>query len=88
VACVLVVPPTACTSTVLLKALLSDQGRIRALAGVAPSLYAPVLYWVYLYHETGRWSAWSDANQAGWNLHYVVPVQSLKTSWWGAFKHP
>ena len=66
----------------------SGARRGRALLGVAPSLLGPAVYELYLYSHTDRWSAWSDANQAGWNLHYAGPRQALKTSYWGAFQHP
>jgi hypothetical protein len=62
--------------------------RRRALPGVALSLIGPAVYELYLYSETHSWSAWSQANQAGWGLHYVGPWQALKTSYWGAFQHP
>ena len=64
--------------------------RIRwaALPGLAISLIGPGVYELYLYTQTGRWTAWADANQAGWGLHYVGPWQALKTSYWGAFEHP
>jgi hypothetical protein len=62
--------------------------RLSALSGVALGLIGPGVYELYLFVHTGRWSAWVDANQAGWGLHYVGPWQSLKTSYWGAFQHP
>jgi hypothetical protein len=71
-------------------ALTRPQGgrRWRALAGLSPAVLAPLVYAAYLQSVTGRWSAWQDANQAGWDLHWVGPWQSLKTSYWGAWQHP
>ena len=62
--------------------------RWRALLGITLSLVGPAVYELYLRSETHSWSAWSQANQAGWNLHYVGPWQAVKTSYWGAFQHP
>lgn len=65
-----------------------DAKRWQALLGVAFSLFGPAVYEFYLHSETGSWNAWRQANEAGWGLRYVGPWQSLKTSYWGAFKHP
>lgn len=62
--------------------------RLSAVSGVALGLVGPGIYELYLCLHTGRLSAWADANQAGWGLHYVGPWQSLKASYWGAFQHP
>jgi len=62
--------------------------RWRALLGVSLSLLGPAVYELYLHSQTHIWSAWSQANQAGWGLHYVGPWQAVKTSYWGAFQHP
>jgi hypothetical protein len=48
----------------------------------------PVAYEVYLRARTGTWRAWASANQAGWGLHTVTPLQALKTTYWAAFQHP
>jgi hypothetical protein len=61
--------------------------RLSALSGVTLGVIGPGLYELYLWLRTNRWSAWADANQAGWGLHYVGPWQALKTSYWGAFGH-
>lgn len=66
----------------------SRRTRWAAVPGLAISLIGPGAYELYLYSQTGRWSAWADANQGGWGLHYVGPWQALKTSYWGAFEHP
>jgi hypothetical protein len=47
----------------------------------------PVAYEVYLRVHTGTWNAWASANQAGWFLHSVTPVQALKATYWVAFQH-
>ncbi|HEY1916939.1 MAG TPA: mannosyltransferase family protein, partial [Streptosporangiaceae bacterium] len=62
--------------------------RWRALLGVALGLLGPAVYELYLRSRTHSWSAWSQANQAGWGLHYVGPWQAIKTSYWAAFRHP
>jgi hypothetical protein len=61
------------------------------LANAAKSccgLAGPAAYEVYLTVRTGTWVAWRDAKQAGWDLHFVTPVQAFKTTWWVAFRHP
>ena len=52
------------------------------------ALAGPAAYEIYLSLHTGTWQAWAKAQQAGWNLHLVSPVQALKTTWWAAFGHP
>ncbi len=47
----------------------------------------PVAYEAYLRAHTGTWSAWASANQVGWGLHTVTPVQALKDTYWVAFQH-
>jgi len=46
-----------------------------------------VAYEAYLRVHTGTWNAWASANQAGWFLHTVTPVQALKATYWVAFQH-
>jgi hypothetical protein len=61
------------------------------LGNATRCLYAfagPAAYEVYLRVRTGTWNAWASANQAGWGLHTVTPVQALKTTYWAAFQHP
>ncbi len=48
---------------------------------------APAAYEVYLRLHTGTWRAWATANQAGWLLHTVTPVQAFKGTYWVAFQH-
>jgi hypothetical protein len=48
----------------------------------------PLAYEIYLRVRTGTWNAWASANQAGWGLHTVTPVQALKATYWVAFQHP
>ena len=45
-------------------------------------------YDVYLRVRAGTWNAWASANQVGWGLHTVTPLQALKTTYWAAFQHP
>jgi hypothetical protein len=52
------------------------------------ALAGPAAYEIYLTECTGAWNAWSKAEQAGWDMHLVTPVQALKTTWWAAFRHP
>ena len=47
----------------------------------------PVAYEIYLRVCTGRWNSWSRANQVGWFLHTVTPLQALKATYWVAFQH-
>ena len=56
------------------------------LSAAAPSP-GPAAYEVYLRAGTGTWNAWVSANQAGWFLHTVTPVQALKATYWVAFQH-
>jgi hypothetical protein len=52
------------------------------------ALAAPAAYEIYLRVYAGTWNAWASANQAGWFLHTVTPVQALKATYWAAFQHP
>jgi hypothetical protein len=47
----------------------------------------PAAYEVYLGLRTGVWNTWVTANQAGWDLHTVTPLQALKATYWVAFQH-
>ncbi len=59
-----------------------------ACAGAMCCAFAgPAAYEIYLKVSTGSWLAWSRAMQKGWDLHLTDPVQTLKTTWWAAFKH-
>jgi hypothetical protein len=70
-------------------ALTGPRGQRRVNADKACcALAGPVAYEIYLMASTGTWNAWAQANQAGWDLHPVAPVQALKTTWWAAFGHP
>ena len=50
-------------------------------------LAGPAAYEIYLRVRTGTWNAWASANQAGWFLHTVTPLQALKATYWVAFQH-
>jgi hypothetical protein len=70
-------------------ALTGPRGqRIFNAARACLALTGPATYEVYLWASTHTWNAWSKANQKGWDLHLVTPVQALKTTWWAAFEHP
>jgi hypothetical protein len=70
-------------------ALTGPRGSRLANAGKACCAFAgPAVYEIYLTVHTGSWDAWKKAQQAGWDLHLVTPVQALKTTWWAAFRHP
>lgn len=72
----------------VLLALLKPQGpRWRALLGLAVAPAAPLLYAEYLWLHTRRWSAWLDANRAGWGVHFSSPWRTLKVSYSMAFGH-
>ncbi len=61
---------------------------LRAWLRGAPLLISltPVLiYFGYLYHLTGHWNAWHDAEVKGWNRHLTDPVHSLVNTWRYAF---
>ena len=51
------------------------------------ALAGPAAYEIYLRVRTGIWNAWASANQAGWYLHTVTPLQALKATYWVAFQH-
>jgi hypothetical protein len=69
-------------------ALTGPRGqRIGNAAKICCAMAGPLAYEVYLTLHTG-WDTWRKANQAGWDLHTVTPVQALKTTWWAAFEHP
>jgi hypothetical protein len=61
--------------------------RLANAAKVCCALAGPLAYEAYLTVNSG-WNAWRKANQGGWDLHTVTPVQALKTTWWAAFRHP
>jgi hypothetical protein len=70
-------------------ALTGSRGRRLANSAKACcALAGPAAYEIYLTVRTGTWEAWVKAQQAGWDLHLVTPVQALKTTWWAAFRHP
>ena len=70
-------------------ALTGPRGsRLVNTAKACCALAGPAAYEIYLTVHTGTWQAWTRAQQAGWDLHLVTPVQALKTTWWAAFGHP
>jgi hypothetical protein len=70
-------------------ALTGPRGsRLVNAAKACCALAGPAAYEIYLTVHTGTWQAWTRAQQAGWDLHLVTPVQALKTTWWAAFGHP
>ncbi len=70
-------------------ALTGPRGpRLANAAKACCALAGPAAYEIYLTVRTGTWDAWAKAQQAGWDLHLVTPVQALKTTWWAAFRHP
>ncbi len=71
----------------LLAALLSGRGRWKAAAQVLPAAAAPAVFEVFLYVHTHRWSAWLDANRAGWGVHLAGPWATLRTAYGMAFGH-
>jgi hypothetical protein len=69
-------------------ALTGPRGqRLANAAKCCCAVAGPLAYEIYLTVHTG-WDTWRKANQAGWDLHLVTPVQALKTTWWAAFRHP
>ena len=62
--------------------------RLANAAKACCALAGPAAYEIYLTVHTGTWQAWTRAQQAGWDLHLVTPLQGLKTTWWAAFGHP
>ncbi len=70
-------------------ALTGPRGqRLRNAARACCALAGLGQYEVYLKAATGSWNAWAQADQAGWGLHFVNPLDALKLTWWGAFGHP
>jgi hypothetical protein len=61
--------------------------RLASAAIMGCAFAGPAAYEIYLKITTGSWLAWSRAMQTGWDLHLTDPVQTLKTTWWAAFKH-
>ncbi len=73
----------------VLMALTGPRGaRLKNAAKACCALAGPAAYEIYLTVCTGTWEAWAKAQQAGWDLHLVTPLQALKTTWWAAFRHP
>jgi hypothetical protein len=70
-------------------ALTGPRGqRLANAAKGCCALAGPAAYEIYLTARTGAWDTWAMAQQTGWDLHLVTPVQALKTTWWAAFGHP
>lgn len=70
-------------------ALSNTRGqRLINAAKCCCALAGPMAFEIYLTVRTGVWDTWSRAEQAGWGLHLVTPVQALKATWWAAFEHP
>ena len=70
-------------------ALTGPRGqRLANAAKGCCALAGPAAYEIYLTARTGTWDTWAMAQQTGWDLHLVTPVQALKTTWWAAFGHP
>ncbi|HEV2375271.1 MAG TPA: mannosyltransferase family protein [Streptosporangiaceae bacterium] len=70
-------------------ALTGPRGsRLADAAKACCALTGPAVYETYLTIHTGTWQAWTNAQQAGWDLHLVTPIQALTTTWWAAFQHP
>jgi len=61
--------------------------RLANAATACAALAGPAAYEVYLRVHTGSWMAWSNALRAGWDLHMNTPAQTLRTTWWAAFRH-
>jgi hypothetical protein len=70
-------------------ALTGPRGpRLANVGKACCALAGPGAYEIYLTVRTGTWDAWAKAQQAGWDMHMVTPIQALKTTWWAAFRHP
>jgi hypothetical protein len=70
-------------------ALTGPRGRRLVNAAVACSALAgPAAYEIYLTARTGKWNAWTGAQQAGWDLHLVTPLRAFTATWHAAFGHP
>jgi Mannosyltransferase (PIG-V) len=68
-------------------ALTGPHQRVANAVRACAAITGPLMYEGFLYRRTGTWNAWMDANQSGWDLHWVGPWQSLKTTWSAAFEH-
>ena len=66
----------------------SQEVRWVSTATVSLALAGPAAYLGYLRAVTGSWLAWLHAQQAGWDLHLSTPAQTLRLTWWAAFRHP
>lgn len=71
----------------LLATVLSGPGRWKSAAKVLPCVVAPVVYEMFLYMHTHRWSAWLDANRDGWGVKLTSPWAMARTSYGMAFGH-
>jgi hypothetical protein len=70
-------------------ALTGPPGRRLANAGKSCCAVAgPGAYEIYLKLHTGSWTAFTQAQAAGWQNHVVTPVHALRTTYWAAFEHP
>jgi hypothetical protein len=71
-----------------LMALRGPRGsRLPGIVTACSALAGPVAYEVYLTVSTGTWRGWQLAQQEGWGLHLVTPVQALRDTWIAASSH-
>jgi Mannosyltransferase (PIG-V) len=66
----------------------SQSDRWVSAAVMCLALTGPAAYIAYLRAATGSWLAWPHAVQAGWDLHLSSPAETLRLTWWAAFRHP
>ena len=73
----------------LLVAIICWAGprRGRALALYPLCLVPPAAYEVYLRVSTGTWTAWQQAEKAGWQRQLTNPVTAFRTTWAAGFSH-
>ena len=80
IACTLRVSGLFLVGALLLMALFENERRRDALWLLVPVMVLAT-HVVYLHGETGSWTAWYEAQKAGWGREFTGPLQSLKNTW-------
>ncbi len=59
----------------------------RGIGGLAISVAPVALFFAYLYHLTGSWTAWQRAEASGWGRSFTWPWKTTADTWHRAFGH-
>jgi hypothetical protein len=69
--------------------IMAAMSRRKPWPVVAGSLAIPLVplagYEIFLWHASGDWLAWANAERAGWGRYFGNPVRTFTTTWQAAF---